>query len=112
MKTQLLTMEKVSQSPIDYEFFSTVVARFFKVLFRSDKRIKMIYMNYSNNHSLGNDILMLNYRFKNAIFYKVNGQTTEKYQIVLHKIDIESILDIKVYGLFSQKSFKFNVSNE
>lgn len=109
MKSQLLTMDKVSTSKIDYEFFGALFYRFFKIAFRPDKKIKMVYINSSNYHSLGDDILLLNYRFKNTIYYKINGQTTEKLQIVLHKSDVSSVIDIVAYGFFSQKKFKFNI---
>lgn len=109
MKSELLTMEKVQTSQIDYEFITAIFFRFFKILFRSDKRIKMVYINSSNYNSLGDDIIVLNYRFKNGIYYKVNGQSTEKFQMILHKNDISSVVDIVVYGLFSQKKYKFNI---
>lgn len=109
MKSELLTMDKVTNSKIDYEFFSTSFYRFFKIAFRSDKKIKMVYIDSSNYHSLGDDIILLNYRFKNAIYYKINGQITEKHQIVMHKADLSSVVDIVAYGFFSQKKFKFNI---
>ena len=110
MKLPQLTSEHITDSKIDYEFVSYVFIRFLKILFRSNKKIKMIYSNCSNKHSLGNDFFVLNFRFRNALWYEINQQRTEKRQFVFSKIDSPEIIEIVVYGFFRKKVFKMNLN--
>ena len=110
MKLRQLSPLDVTDSKIDYEFVSQVFIRFFKILFRSDKKIKMIYSNFSNKQSMGNDFLVLNFRFRNALWYKINKKRTEKRQFVFSKMDCPEIIEIVVYGFFQKKSFKMNIN--
>lgn len=110
MKLQQLTPEHITNSKIDYEFVSHVFIRSLRILFRSDKKIKMIYSNCSNKQSLGNDFFVLNFRFRNALWYEINKQRTEKRQFVFTKIDSPEIIEIVVYGFFRKKVFKMDIN--
>lgn len=105
-----LSPQQVTNSSIDYEFVSQVFVRFFKIMFRSDKKIKMIYSDYSNKHSLGNNFYVLNFRFRNAIWYKINNQRTEKRQFIFSENESPENIEIIVYGFFRKKSFKMNLA--
>lgn len=104
-----LSPKDVTSSSIDYEFVSHVVTRFFKIMLRSDKKIKMIYSDYSNKHSLGNEFYVLNFRFKNALWYEINNQRTEKRQFVFSKNESPEMIEILVYGFFRKKTFRMNL---
>lgn len=103
-----LTLEKVTDSNINYEFVANVAARFFKILFRSDKKIRLIYSNYSNKHFLGDKFIVLNYRFRNALWYKIEDATTDKRQFVIEKPDASRRMMLTVYGFFKKKTFALN----
>ncbi|MFC6096604.1 hypothetical protein ACFPVY_08090 [Flavobacterium qiangtangense] len=105
-----LSPQQVTNSSIDYEFVSQVFVRFFKIMLRSDKKIKMIYSDYSNKHSLGNNFYVLNFRFRNAIWYKINNQRTEKRQFIFSENESPENIEIIVYGFFRKKSFKMNLA--
>lgn len=104
-----LSPNDVTSSSIDYEFVSHVVTRFFKIMFRSDKKIKMIYSDYSNKRSLGNEFYVLNFRFRNALWYEINNQRTEKRQFIFSKNESPETIEILVYGFFRKKTFKMNL---
>lgn len=105
-----LSPQQVTNSSIDYEFVSQVFVRFFKIMLRSDKKIKMIYSDYSNKHSLGNNFYVLNFRFRNAIWYKINNQRTEKRQFIFSENESPENIEIVVYGFFRKKLFKMNLA--
>jgi len=109
MKHQQLTLAKVTNTNFDYEFIANVFFKLVRILFRSDKTIKMIYSNCSNRHSLGNEFLVLNYRFRNALWYRINEVTTDRRQFVFSKYDSPKTIDITVYGFFRKRTFKLNV---
>lgn len=110
MKSELLPIEKVRTSRIDYEFVSVIISRFLKILFRSNKKIKMVSVKSTVYDSLGEDFIRLNYRFKNGVYYRINGQLTEKCCVILNKNEIFSGVDVVVYGVFTQKKFTFNIT--
>jgi len=108
MKPPKLTLEKVTNSNVNYEFVANVAARFFKILFRSDKKIRLIYSNYTNKHFLGDKFIVLNYRFRNALWYKIENATTDKRQFVIEKPDQSKKMILIVYGFFKKKIYTLN----
>lgn len=108
MKPPKLTLEKVTKSNINYEFVANVAARFFKILFRSDKKIRLIYSNYTNKHFLGEKFIVLNYRFRNALWYKIENNTTDKRQFVIEKPEAPKKMILIVYGFFKKKIYTLN----
>lgn len=108
MKPPKLTLEKVTNSNVNYEFVANVAARFFKILFRSDKKIRLIYSNYTNKHFLGDKFVVLNYRFRNALWYKIENATTDKRQFVIEKPEASQKMILIVYGFFKKKIYTLN----
>ncbi len=108
MKPPKLTLEKVTNSNVNYEFVANVAARFFKILFRSDKKIRLIYSNYTNKHFLGDKFIILNYRFRNALWYKIENATTDKRQFVIEKPVDSTKMILVVYGFFKKKIYTLN----
>ncbi len=108
MKPPKLTLEKVTNSNVNYEFVANVASRFFKILFRSDKKIRLIYSNYTNKHFLGDKFIVLNYRFRNALWYKIENATTDKRQFVIEKPTDSKKMILVVYGFFKKKMYTLN----
>ena len=110
MKPQNLTLEKVTDSPITYEFVTNVAARIIKVFFRTDKNIRLIYSNYSNKHFFGDKFIILDYRFRNALWYKVGTKITEKRHFLLEKPEESQKMILTVYGFFRKKMYLLDFS--
>lgn len=110
MKPQKLTLEKVTASTTKYEFVANVTARFFKILFRSDRSIRLIYSSYSNKHFFGDKFLVLDYRFRNALWYKIGDAITEKRHFLLEKPEATKKIILTVYGLFKKKMYLLDFS--
>lgn len=108
-------------------FFKVVTARFLIILFRRKKRIEELYLNYSKEHIFDNSYIIINYRFKNAIYYRFGKYITLNKQIKIFNLkNFDQEFNVIVYGLFNRKivplkfepkltlntdTFKTNISN-
>lgn len=110
MKPPKLTLDKVTDSTINYEFVANVATRLFKILFRSDRSIKLIYSSYSNKHFLGDKFVILDYRFRNALWYRIGDSVTEKRHFLLEKPEAAKKVLLTVQGLFRKKTYMLDFS--
>jgi hypothetical protein len=104
-------------SPISkgVSFVSIVIYRFFKILFSSSKRLSKIELTYQRTFRFENSYLIINYRFKNALWYSFSSYktSTKDGNIVfnisrLHSTSIKFI----VYGFFQRKTYIINFKPE
>jgi hypothetical protein len=87
-----------------------VIGRFFKILFRKRKSIELIYLEYSNNPIFLNGYIIINYRFRNAIYYRFgNNKTLEKHIKIFDLTNIEHEFDLVVYGFFQKKKYQLKI---
>ncbi|MBA9075184.1 hypothetical protein GGR22_003367 [Flavobacterium gossypii] len=110
MKPPKLTLDKVTDSTIKYEFVANVASRLLKILFRSDRSIRLIYSNYSNKHFFGDKFVILDYRFRNALWYKIGDSITEKRHFLLEKPEASKKILLTVHGLFRKKMYLLDFS--
>ena len=90
-----------------FNFIKYVLFRHIKILFRKNKKIRLLYINYDTKHLFDSSFIVINYRFANAIYYRFGNQITLEKQIKvfdLKKCDNE--LDFVVYGFFDKKEYK------
>ncbi|HEU4495716.1 MAG TPA: hypothetical protein VFR70_01570 [Flavobacterium sp.] len=110
MKMKSLLLYNDPASGINLEFLGDVALRFLKVLFRSDKKIRMAYAQQSSYYSLGKNYIILSYHFQNALWYKIGHATTVKRKLAVSAPDAPEVICIEVYGFFKKKTFKINIS--
>jgi len=88
-------------------FYKVVIARFFIILLRRRKRIEELYLNYSTEHIFDNSYIIINYRFRNAIFYRFGKYKTLEKQIKIFDIkNFDREFDFVVSGFFRSKTYK------
>lgn len=88
-------------------FFKVVIARFLIILFRKRKNIEVLYLNYSDKHLFDSSYIILNYHFKNAIWFRFGKyKTTDKHLKIYNLKNFEKEFDLVVYGFFRKKSFR------
>lgn len=88
-------------------FIKVVIARFLIILFRRRKRIQEIYLNYSTEHLFNNSYIIINYRFRNAIYYQFGQYKTLEKRIKIFDLkNCDKEMDFVVYGLFDSKQYK------
>jgi hypothetical protein len=88
-------------------FFGIILVRFTKILFRRRKNIEIIYLNYSDKHLFESSYIILNYHFKNAIWYRFGKyRTTEKHIKIFNLVNFDKEFDLVVIGFFRKKVFR------
>ncbi len=97
------------------KFALVVVARFLKISFRRRKRIELLQLEYSRKYVFDNSYLIINYRFRNALWFKFEHlkTTTEKHVVVFNvKIIDTSHITFNAYGFFQKKVYHLSVVPE
>lgn len=84
-----------------------VIARFFKILFRRKKEIEQLFINYDTEHLFENSYIIINYRFRNALYYQFGAtKTLEKHIKIFDLKNCDKEMDFVVYGLFDRIPYK------
>ena len=82
-------------------FLKVVIARFFIILFTKRKKIEELYINYETEHIFDNSYIIINYRFRNAIYYRFGNHITLEKQIKIFDIkNFDKEFNLTVYGFF------------
>jgi hypothetical protein len=99
-------MFKIKNIVTKLSFYKVVVARSFRILFRKRKEIELLFLKYDTNILFENSFVFINYRFKNAIYYKFKNQKTLEKEIKIFNLkNVENDLKLTVYGFFRKKTF-------
>ncbi len=94
-------------------FTKTVLTRFFVILFKRNKNIEFIKLNYERKYLFKNSFIIIDYEFNNALWYSFNNRKTLEKSIKIFNLEnISSNMDIVVHGLFRKKTYslKFDPS--
>ena len=95
------------------QFILIVVVRFFKILFRRRKRIQRLYFNHYDENLFGENYLVVNFRFRNAIYYRLgNHYMVEKQMKIFNLESFDKQCDFIVYGLFTKKVYRLKFKHE
>jgi len=87
-------------------FAKVILARFLIILFKKNKNIQLITLNYNTNHLFKNSLIIINYQFNNALWYSFNNKKTLEKSIKIFNLEnIDSNLTFIVYGFFRKKKY-------
>jgi hypothetical protein len=93
---------------VGIDFATKVIGKFFLILFRWHKEIKIIELEYSKIHQFNNSYLVVSYKFRNVLWYNFKGirKTTRNEPVVL---DIKNLkqknVTLIVYGFFQKRQY-------
>jgi hypothetical protein len=88
-------------------FLKVVITRFLIILFRRRKGLELLRIEYDREHLFSQSFIVINYRFRNAIYYKFgNHKTFEKEIKIFNLKNFEKEFELTVYGFFRKKSYK------
>ena len=96
-------------------FLLIVCGRFFIILFRWRKGIKLLRLDYEKKYQFDNSYLIIRYKFRNAIWHNFKNikKTTEKEIIFLNLKNVPEIpIELTVYGFFRSSTFYISVTPE
>lgn len=115
MTNLLYFSDYIKQVAKKIRFFLIVGGRFFVILVRWRKGIRLLHLDYARKYQFDNSYLIIRYRFRNALWYnfKKIKKTTEKEIIVLNMSNLsENPIELIVYGFFRNKSFQISITTE
>lgn len=95
------------------QFILQILKRFFIILFRKKKNIQFIQLNYSDKYLFNNSIIVINYRFRNAIYYKFGVHKTADNHVKIFNVDkIKPKVTLTVYGFFRKQHYVLKLEPE
>jgi hypothetical protein len=87
-------------------FTKIVLVRFLIILFKKNKDIELLKLNYNTNNLFKNGCIIIEYQFNNVLWYSFNNKKTlEKGIKVFNLENINSSLNLVVYGFFRKKKY-------
>lgn len=88
------------------QFLLIVTIRFIKIVFKSDRAIQLRYLNHNADHLFDSSFLVIKYNFQNALYYKINNQTTlSDTPKVFNLSEITNPIEFVVYGFFERQTY-------
>lgn len=88
-------------------FLQVVISCFLIILFRKRREVELLYLNYDKEHLFETSYIVINYRFRNAIYYRFGKHITLEKKIKIFNIkNFENEFDILVYGFFQKKTYR------
>jgi hypothetical protein len=67
-------------------------------------------MNYDKDHLFDNSYIIINYRFRNAIYYRFGKHKTLEKQIKIFDLkNLDKEFDFVVYGFFDTKKYRLQL---
>lgn len=83
-----------------------IIARFFIVLFKRNKKIELLRLDYDVNNLFNNSFIIVDYKFNNTIYYRFDGRKTLEKQIKIFNLEnINNEIELVVYGFFRKKIY-------
>jgi len=94
-------------------FAKIVFARLLIILFKKNKDIGLIELNYNTQYLFMNSFIIVEYKFNNALWYSFNNKKTLEKNIKIFNLEnINQNLDIVVFGLFRKKKYSLKFEPE
>lgn len=87
-------------------FTKTVLVRFLIILFKRNKNIELLKLNYNTNHLFKNSFIKIEYHFKNALWYSFDDKKTLEKNIKIFNLEnTNSNINLVVFGFFRKKKY-------
>lgn len=87
-------------------FLKVVIARFLTILFRRRKGVELLHLKYNTEHLFDNSFIIINYRFRNALYYKFGNHITLEKEIKIFNLsNFDNEFQLTVYGFFRKKTY-------
>jgi hypothetical protein len=92
------------------KLYFKIALRFLLILFRKERHLVELHFDSGNESLFEDSFLIIKYRFKNAIYYKVNNKLTLENQVKIFNIkNINTVIPFIVYGWFEKKHYLIEV---
>lgn len=82
------------------------MVRFLIILFKRNKDIELLKLNYETNYLFKNSFVIIDYEFKNALWYSFNNKKTSEKSIKIFNLEnIPPNMNIVIHGFFRKKKY-------
>lgn len=115
MEKKLKFSDRLKKIVFTLRFCFIKGARIFVIFFKRSRKLKKITLKYYRVWRFNNAYLIIDIKFKNAVWYKIGGiqKTDFNYPLVLNLKNIEAdTLQLEVNGFWQQKVFLINLAKE
>jgi hypothetical protein len=115
MKKYLLLFEGTKKINQFIKLQVLIIGRLLTILFKRRKKLERISFGYYQKWHFNNAYLFLDFRFKNAVWFRIDQFTCYDFskQLVL---DLENIqkdtLNFEVFGFFQKQIYKIHLNKE
>lgn len=93
-------------------FFFLKIGRLFKLLFQRNRKLEVIAFNYFKNWHFNNAYLVVDYQFKNAIWFRVDSVKHSNLDVPI-VFDLENIktndLTFEVFGFLQKQTLRIDL---
>jgi hypothetical protein len=87
-------------------FLLIVTTRFLKIVFKSNRAIKLEYLNHNADQLFDSSFLVVSYNFQNTLYFKINNQTTLSNTLkVFNLSEITNPIEFIVFGFFEKQTY-------
>ena len=111
----ILIFDLIKQLLIFTKFNLTKISKWFGILFKKNRKLKNISLDYYKNWHLDNSYLIVDLKFKNAIYFKVGKIKSFDFSIPLilnlQNLQTKSI-KVEVFGFLQKQVYEIELNKE
>lgn len=100
---KIQSLREIKNTQKNIAFFVNVLVKSLKIIFRTDKNIKMIHASFSNRQV--QDRTLIKFRFRNALWYEFENVNTDRREFTIPKPGFLEKRTLIVHGLFRTKKY-------
>jgi hypothetical protein len=97
------------------KFHFVRIVKWFAILFKSNRRLKKLSFDYYKNWHSNNSYLVVNFKFRNATYFKVGNTKsfdfTKPLILNLHTLNTDNI-KVEVFGFFQKQVLILELNKE
>ena len=111
----ILIFDLLKQLVLFIKFHLTRISKWVAILFKKNKKLKKISFDYYKNWHSDSSYLIVDFKFKNAIYFKVGNFKSFDFSIplILNLRNLQNNnIEIEVYGFLQKQVFVIELNKE
>jgi len=104
----VISLRRIENSKKSFNYYTKIFFKGLKIVFRSDKSIKMIHASYYDQKTTSKKNTIIKYRFKNALWYEFENVNTDERIFSIPSPNFAEKRKLIVHGFFRKKEYILN----
>jgi len=104
--SRVTSLSQIKKSQKNFQYYLSIFFKGLKIIFRSDRNIKLIHA--SSQNVLSSNKRIIKYRFRNALWYEFENATTCERVFSIPSLGYAEKRKLIVHGLFRKKTYILN----